>query len=245
MGFRMWEAAEMKMDKMKILILLQFMFAAVVSSKGGDYSGDEPMPPLDVQVSGCKSLSAYLTWRASSGVMSYHVYVAAYGADSRRHIKGSRRSSYESDGSRWGVGEKYITVSGGNTVATIDLSEWGQADFEFRVRSEYPSGSSDYTEAVKCSTFDPAPENVRLGVCGQNSMEVLWDHPKVSDDVREYVIESKQRYSEKPVEYEEMLRIDGSETSIVVELPLGRSVKTHIYALTGTGRSKSVDIPDC
>merc|ERR1712038_765900 len=142
-SFRMCEAAEMKMDKMKILILLQFMFAAVVSSKDCGYNDGE------------------------------------------------------------------------------------------------------YDEDCDYQNQNPAPENVRLGVCGQNSMEVLWDHPEVSDDVREYVIESKQRYSEKPVEYEEMLRIDGSETSIVVELPLGRSVKTHIYALTGTGRSKSVDIPDC
>ena len=71
---------------------------------GGDYSGDdiELIPPTNVQVSGCDSLSAYLTWRGMSGVSSYHIYVSAL--DSLR-----------------GIGEKYIPVSGVITGAQYSI----------------------------------------------------------------------------------------------------------------------------
>merc|ERR1711988_1088906 len=161
-------------------------------------------PPQDLRVSNCDSSIANLMWdepnQDEETVGTYHVHVAV------------------SDG-QGKLDDALVRVPGWSTEVNIPLGkwqyEWGAAEFTFAVRAEFPDGSTEYSEAANCTTFEPSPENVRMSVCGATGVEITWE--KGSDDVIEYVIEDQVWDSSYGNIQKELLRVQGLDSSVFVE----------------------------
>jgi len=256
------------MEESKLCTVAQLFLTIMVIHTGGANADSTGTNRLNLRVTGCDSLTALLEWDRPDWIppwnrtdtstwIYYHVAVLVY--DNKGEAGGKIiNDKFMRTGARheWiSLTEKYRKgdMRPGIQCCRDEVEPWGQhpADFVFKVRPEF----SDEYDEVRCSTFSPAPQNVRPGICGANAVELIWDHPD-NVTVGYYVLERVPYVPPRSVAQPQQVfyeiesnyirdSVHGSKTSGMAPTVTGSYFFYSVYAVTNNTRSRSVGHVPC